>query len=484
MGFLFVPVYLHFLGAEGFGLIGFFTTISGIVSLMDAGFGGAANRQFARLDLTAQRDCVAARSLARSLEWLFWGAAFILGGIIIAIAPFIASRWLHTQYMGDKAVTDVLRLMGVTIIIQFPIAFYNGCLMGLQKQVRLNVLGATIATLRGVGGSLVLWLISPTALAFFISQLIVTLVNVVAARQMLWHALPKTNEPAAFSLLRLREIGHFALGLMGTNVFSLALGQLDKIILSTLLTLENFGHYMLATSMSILVLRVAGPVYNAAYPRMTELVARHESEKFYAFYRRSTQLVTLVVVPFALLLAFFSKELLTLWTHDAGIGTEVQWTQTWLVLSTTLSGIMCINGATLLAHGNFSKSFRATLVVALLIFPTTYFLTKSSGIEGAAVASLLLSIVNQSLLLKAVRQFLPAQLIRDWLVHAIAIPVGACATVYALMTWYLRHESSPNLTWQSIIPIALAYAASLVFVGLLLKTTRHELFAILRARTA
>src|SRR5260221_259945 len=85
MGFLFVPIYLHFLGAEGFGLIGFFTTISGIVSLMDAGFGGAANRQFARLDLTAQRDCVAARSLARSLEWLFWGAAKAASGDTVAL---------------------------------------------------------------------------------------------------------------------------------------------------------------------------------------------------------------------------------------------------------------------------------------------------------------------------------------------------------------------------------------------------------------
>src|SRR6202035_4627764 len=67
-----VPVYIHFLGIEAYGLIGFFLSLTAILSLLDLGLGTALNRQFAQYSaqsgnarsaahfgdhLLADRDC-------------------------------------------------------------------------------------------------------------------------------------------------------------------------------------------------------------------------------------------------------------------------------------------------------------------------------------------------------------------------------------------------------------------------------------------
>ena len=46
-----LPAYVHFLGIEAFGLIGFFLSLMAILSLLDLGLGTALNRQFAQYSM-------------------------------------------------------------------------------------------------------------------------------------------------------------------------------------------------------------------------------------------------------------------------------------------------------------------------------------------------------------------------------------------------------------------------------------------------
>ena len=49
MSFAFVPLYIRFMGMEGYGLIGVFTTMLAIFALLDLGLGLTVNRELARL---------------------------------------------------------------------------------------------------------------------------------------------------------------------------------------------------------------------------------------------------------------------------------------------------------------------------------------------------------------------------------------------------------------------------------------------------
>ena len=50
LSIIFVPIYLNYLGAEGYGLIGVFASLQGILSVLDAGLGGALSREIAADD--------------------------------------------------------------------------------------------------------------------------------------------------------------------------------------------------------------------------------------------------------------------------------------------------------------------------------------------------------------------------------------------------------------------------------------------------
>src|SRR5207249_8225559 len=86
-------------------------------------------------------------------------------------------------------IVSAVRLMAVGLLVQFPVAFYNGCLIGLQRQVKLSVINSVSATLRAVGAVLVLWLVSPTIQSFFAWQCVLGFITVAWLRQSLAHTL-------------------------------------------------------------------------------------------------------------------------------------------------------------------------------------------------------------------------------------------------------------------------------------------------------
>ena len=74
MNLAFIPLYIHFMGIEAYGLIGFFSTLLSLFALLDLGLGATLNREMARLG--AQENKVPdMRDLLRTLEIPYWAAA-------------------------------------------------------------------------------------------------------------------------------------------------------------------------------------------------------------------------------------------------------------------------------------------------------------------------------------------------------------------------------------------------------------------------
>src|SRR5439155_186609 len=88
-------------------------------------------------------------SLLRTIECLFWALALFIALVVAFFAPLIATRWLNVDPGRIPDVVSAVRLMAVGLLVQFPVAFYNGCLIGFQSQVKLSVINSVSATLRG-----------------------------------------------------------------------------------------------------------------------------------------------------------------------------------------------------------------------------------------------------------------------------------------------------------------------------------------------
>ena len=149
---VFVPFYIKFLGMEAFGLIGFFIMLQGLLSLLDLGLSTTLNRELARR--SANGNAQEVKNLVRTMEWIYWSIAIVIAVGIIAVAPWIARSWVNVKGLPAQSVQHAIVLMGLVAAAQWPYSLYSGGLMGLQRQVLLNTIRASMATVQAGGRSI------------------------------------------------------------------------------------------------------------------------------------------------------------------------------------------------------------------------------------------------------------------------------------------------------------------------------------------
>lgn len=390
MGLVFVPVYIHFIGIEAYGLIGIYATLMGVFSLLDFGLGATINREMARRSVRDGNACDM-RDLLRTLEIPYWGIAVLIGLSVIALSKVIAFHWVQTKELSPLSVQKAIIIMGAATAFQWPMALYVGGLRGLQHQVLLNAIDAVMATCRGIGAVLVLWAVSPTLEAFFLWQVVISATHTALMAGCLWRSLPKASQPPNFRWRYFLELWRFAVTIAGTSVVTTILRQADKVILSRMLSLEVFGYYSLANVVAMNMSRFSGPVIKAVYPRLTSIVALGSTTEIASLYHKSTQAISVLILPVTIVLTIYSQPILLLWTRDPVIAANSYMLVNILVAGTALNSLMYTPYALQLAFGWTTLGFWVNLFSVFLIVPLTILLTHHYGAIGAASSWVILN---------------------------------------------------------------------------------------------
>lgn len=389
---IFVPLYIRYLGAEAYGLVGVFITIQALIVLLDMGLSAIANRELARQ--SAANAATSMRDLMRTLELVFWVAGVVIAAAIVLAAPLVARYWLDNEALPVATVQTSIALIGLAIGAQWPSFVYAGAFMGLQRHVTLNLTLAAAATVRAAGALVVLIFVSQTIVAFFVWYAVSSLVQTALMGTLVWWALPRSNQSPRVRWTLLREQRRFAAGITGAYALTVVLTQLDKVALSRLLSLRSFGYYALASVVATTLYRVAGPVVQAVYPRLTQLAAspntRHELVQLY---HRSCQTVAVLMIPAAIVVALFSHELLLLWTRDATTTAETYRILSLLALGTALYGLAAVPHALQLAFGWTRLAIITNALAVAVLLPAMLLGVRLFGAVGAAAAWLAMSVV-------------------------------------------------------------------------------------------
>ena len=432
MGIVFIPIYIKFLGIDSYGLIGIYASLQAMFGLFDFGLSTTLNRELARL--SGQTDKAGEmRDLVRTLEIIYWilGAAIALA--VILLAPLIANYWIQPGKLSTDTIRQAIMVMGLTIAFQFILTFYCGGLLGLQKQILLNSITVLITTLKFAGAILVLWLISSSIQAFFIWQTLIGILVTILVAYFLWQNLPYSEQPARFRIRLLQEIWQFAVGLSGIAILALILTQMDKIILSKLLTLENFGYYTLASGVAVTLYCLIGPIFNAVYPKFTQLVSSGDQLELQKLYHRTCQLMSVIIIPPALVIAFFSPEILLLWTRNPVIVEHTHTILSLLIIGTALNGLMHLPYALQLAYGWTKLAFYTNLIAVIILVPSIIYMTKWYGPGGAAAVWVALNCAYILISIQFMhRRLMPEEKWR-WYFQDLGMPVGL--TLLIAMFW-------------------------------------------------
>jgi len=380
---IFIPLYIKFLGIDYFGLIAFYTTLLGSLSLLDIGLSHTLSRELAlrSVNNTPHKET---RDLIFSVELINWTISFLIGVSIFASSDLISLHWIHSQKIPIEVLKHVVLIMGMVIVFQWPSGLYLGALIGLEKQKISNIINILYLTFRSVG-VIVILNIKPSIEAYFFWQGLTTFIFTVFLRIFTWKYLPSFITRPKFSLVELKKIWKFAAGIAGMSLIAFFITQFDKILVSKLVNLEQFGYYNLAFTVGGSLSIIVNSITSIIYPKLTKIVTRGDQSEIKDYFHKISKWMSIVSAPLGLFILFFSEEILYIWTKNEILAKQVAPMLRIVSLGTLFNCAMIMPYHLLLSFGNTKYDIYQNVMTIFLSVPLLFLLTNLLGAFGATL---------------------------------------------------------------------------------------------------
>jgi O-antigen/teichoic acid export membrane protein len=277
-----------------------------------------------------------------------------------------------------------------------------------------------------------------------------------------------------FDVNELKKIWRFSVGMSGVAVSATVFTQLDKLILSKTLGLEEFGSYMLATVVASGLYVLIMPMFNAIYPRLSTLVVTGETETLTDIYRWGTRLLTAALFPIAMVLAVFSEDLIYIWTGNLDIAHRVAPVVSVLVIGSALHGIMFFPYALQLAYGMSRLPLTINALLMTVLVPLTIFLSLKYGALGGAMAWLALHVLYILLGTWLTHRHLLKGVGMTWFLQDVLMPLSL-STIVGLVGFYIIQDQGYSSNIKLICAGMLALVAAVLSIVVMPKDLKSAI---------
>jgi len=461
-----VPLYLRYMGGEAYGLVGFFAMLQMLFQLLDMGLTATITREAARFQ-GGKDDALALRRLLRALECIFLGVALFGALAMIAGADLIAGSWLKVQQLPLAEVRNAIMLMAVIVVLRWISGLYRGAITGFERFVWLGGLNVAVATTRFVLVIPFFIYVGATPTDFFTFQLAVAAVETTVLLWKTYRLLPKRE--AAYRLAwewsSLHGVLKFSLSIAFTNSIWVMVTQTDKLLLSRLLPLTDYAYFTLAVLVASGIMMVSSPISSALLPRLTKLAAEGNDAALIRLYRNATQLVGVIAIPPALILAFFAEQVLWAWTGDAYIARKAAPV---LALYALGNGVLALGAFPYylqFAKGDLKLHLIGNALFVVLLIPVLGWTTWKYGIVGAGYGWLITNVIFFLFYVPAVHARFFNGLHLQWLLRDVSsvVLLAVLGTVMldGLIKWPQQREAvAIGIIVAGLVVLAIAAAGS------------------------
>lgn len=464
IGIVMVPLYLKYMGAEAYGLVGFFAMLQAWFNLLDMGLTPTMARETARFHGGAT-NALSYRRLVRALEGLFLTVALAGGGAMFATAGYIASNWLQATQLPIAEVQTAVQLMAAIVALRWMCGLYRGTISGSERLVWLGGYNSLIATLRFIGVLIVLIFVGVTPTIFFSYQFGVAVLELSGLLFQAYRLLPAIPEGKAidWSWTPLKPVLKFSSTIAFVTLVWVLITQTDKLVLSKILPLAEYGYFTLAVLVASGVMVISAPVSGAIMPRMVKLEAEGDHAGLIRIYRQATQLVAVIAGAATITLVFCAEPLLWAWTGDKALAHQAA---PILVLYALGNGIVAVSGFPYLlqyAKGDLRLHLIGNAGFVVLLIPAIIWATSQYGALGAGYVWLVMNLIAFVAWLPLVHRKFEPGLNLKWYVQDILIIYLIASIAGYCLNAILPHSDSRG--WQ--IGIVMGFGLLVLLAGAL-----------------
>jgi O-antigen/teichoic acid export membrane protein len=373
------------MGSEAYGLVGFFAMLQAWFGILDLGLTPTIGRETARYRGGAL-SALDYRRLYRTLSALFLAIALIGGLVLFLLSEKVATDWLTIEKLPLNDVIIAVQVMVVCVALRWMSGLYRGVITGSECLIWLSAFNTIFATLRFVGVLLVMWYFEFTPVVFFIYQLIVSLIEVVVLMTKSKLLIPCKSdiiEKIGWSINPIKPILKFSLTIAFTSSIWVFVTQTDKLVLSGILPLAEYGYFTLSVLIANGIMVISGPISSAVMPRMARLHAENMHEEMIGIYRKSTQLVAIIAGSAAITLTIAATPLLVAWTGDITLAEKVTPLLRLYVAGNAFLVIAAFAYYLQYAKGNLKYHLIGNLALVIVLIPSIIYAATNYGGIGA-----------------------------------------------------------------------------------------------------
>lgn len=385
IGIAIVPFYLDALGTEGYGLVGIFTMLQAWLQILDMGISTTLSREAARSKVSIE-NAVFFNKLKWSVLAIFLAIGVLLVTVFWCFRDWFATNWLDST-LSKETILLSLGAISVSVVFRWCSAPWRSTLVGLERQVILNVAQVFITTLRFPCSLIVLYLGDKKLESFFFYQLVVAIFEFV----LYWILSNCLSVKVHGSAIPDRDFFKqalptlkFALAVSFTSSVWVMVTQLDKLLLSSLISLEDYGYFSVAIMAAGGITMLSLPLAQAVLPRLTSLYADGKLDELQQQYRYASRMISAIVFPAAIILGAFSYEVILIWTGDDIIASSSSEILRWYAWGNGLLAISAFPYYLQYAYGNLKLHVIGNLIFAFVLFPSIWLATTYYGAVGAA----------------------------------------------------------------------------------------------------
>jgi len=440
VGIAVLPLYLKYMGAEAYGLVGFFVLLQSLFQLLDMGITPTLSREAARVNGEVA-DAWRLRRLLRLMELIFMTTSLLACLALVALAGTVATDWLQVRQLDLLEVQRAIELMAVIAALRLVGGLYRGVISGFERLVWLNGFNVLMATIRFVFVIPVFVHVGSTPTLFFVYQLLLALIELLVLIAQTYRWLPAAGPAGAAGRGRSsqKEVLRFSLGIAFAGAVWLLVTNVDKLLLSRVLPLSDYAYFSLAVLAASGVTLVTAPVSGALLPRLASLAAAGDERGLLRLYGHATQLVALVAFPVSLMMGFFPGQVLWAWTGDAELVRHAAPVLRLYALGNGLLAMGAFPYYLQYAKGDLRLHLMGNGLFLVVLIPVLVWSTLGYGAVGAGWTWLGLNVAYFVLWIPRVHQRFYRGLHSSWLrrdVGGIALTTSAGAILaYGLFSW-------------------------------------------------
>lgn len=390
-----IPILIKEMGVDGFGVLTLAWMVTGYFGFLDLGVGRALTKLVS--ERLGQNDLAEIPQLIWTGLMLTIGMGIFTGAIMNQISPILANDLFNipVDIRGDAETSFLILSASVPIVTS--VSVLRDLLSAYQRFDLVNIIRVPIGSLTFLA-PLITLTVSNELTHIVFSLVLVRIVEWVVSFLFCARVVPDMVRRICVDISKVIQFLKFGGWMTVSNICGPAMLYADRFMIGSIITVSAVSYYAASFELISRLMIVPGAIVGVLFPAFSAVI-RSNPEKAISLCFNGLKYTFISVAPLLVIIYIFAYEILEIWLGNefsARGGGVLQW----LAIGALMNSFSFFPASLLHAAGRPDLTAKLHLVEMPIYIALVWYLVNVYGVEGAAIAWVIRSIVDNIVLFR------------------------------------------------------------------------------------